>query len=308
MADLATSPLWIDGGTFHALDYRMMLRGLVFNAGTQKAADCAVAAKGTPDMSVNVAAGAVFVAASSSGAGDYYLVSSAGTVNVGIAASDATNARHDLIVARVYDSFYGGASNKATIEVVTGSPTGSPVDPAVPANSFVLARVVVPATAGSIVSGDITDLRVVNAKPTGYAYQTGSDFTAPSNGYVYPLPLALGSLARGAFSVASTSRFVVPVAGVFKVGAKLSLRGSTGGASFQLRKNSGGSTSGGTLVAAGYAELASTGYDQDMIALPKSVLCAAGDYFEVFVNFSNTGQILTSGDGNSYITADYRSE
>src|SRR4051794_2453757 len=55
----------------------------------------------------------------------YYHFNNDATVNVTLATADGTNPRLDQIVARVYDSNDGGnGSDTATIEVVTGTPTG----------------------------------------------------------------------------------------------------------------------------------------------------------------------------------------
>jgi hypothetical protein len=60
----------------------------------------------------------------------------------------------------VNDSFYTGSSNNVVLQVVAGTPAGSPVAPSLPANSISLATVAVAAGALSINSGNITDTRV----------------------------------------------------------------------------------------------------------------------------------------------------
>jgi hypothetical protein len=98
-------------------------------------------------MSVNVAAGRCFVRSQetlSLGHGTYTGFNDA-TLNVAVAASDPTNPRRDLVIFQVRDSNYSGASTDARITVVTGTPAASPVDPAVPVNSLVLARIAVAA-------------------------------------------------------------------------------------------------------------------------------------------------------------------
>jgi hypothetical protein len=59
------------------------------------------------------------------------------------------------------DAYYTGAQNNVVFQVVVGTPAGSPVAPALPANSIALAEVDVAAGALSITSGDITDLRTL---------------------------------------------------------------------------------------------------------------------------------------------------
>ncbi|MHB8671815.1 MAG: hypothetical protein ACYDAD_14855, partial [Acidimicrobiales bacterium] len=121
--------------------------------------DLAVTANGTPNMSVNVAAGEIWIPGSiTTRQGLYYGLNDA-SVNLTITPSDPTNPRNDLVVATVQDAQYAGATNTWLLQVIAGTPAGTPLDPTVPANSYKLARVVVAANAASIVSGNITDLR-----------------------------------------------------------------------------------------------------------------------------------------------------
>lgn len=125
--------------------------------------DLAVAENGTPNMSVNVAAGRALIRAGHTGnitSGCYGFLNDA-TVNLAIAASDPTNPRYDLILAQVRDTNYGEAASDARLVVVTGTPAASPADPSLTSypNSLVLARVQVDAAAASITNAKITDLR-----------------------------------------------------------------------------------------------------------------------------------------------------
>lgn len=118
---------------------------------------------GTPNMSVDVAAGACAVKGTEGGnTGSNYFVEAQSLTNVVISASDPTNGRKDLIVVRIKDQDFASGSpstNTATIEVITGTPAASPADPTIPSNCLVLARVAVAATVTSIVDANITDLR-----------------------------------------------------------------------------------------------------------------------------------------------------
>ena len=128
-----------------------------------------VTQNGTPNMSVNVAAGACFIRGTEAASQGVYHFYCDATVNLSIAAADPTNARRDLIVAQVRDAGYSGSDNDARLFVVTGTPSGSPADPAVPANSLVLARVAVAAGATTITTANITDLRTY-ARPWNAAW------------------------------------------------------------------------------------------------------------------------------------------
>ena len=128
--------------------------------GVRTAADLAVTANGTPNMSVNVAAGEAVVVGSESQLiqGAYHVYNDA-TKNLTIAASDPTNPRIDIVVAKVQDAEYSGATNAWSLAVVTGTPAASPAVPATPANAIVLAQIAVAASVTTIVSGNITDRR-----------------------------------------------------------------------------------------------------------------------------------------------------
>jgi len=101
-----------------------------------------VAAQGSPDMTVAVAAGLVRIGG--------YFAAEAGE-NVTITAADGTNPRIDLVVID-----YNGALSR-----VGGTAAALPVPPAVPANSIQLAQVYVPAAATSITNAMIVDKRPV---------------------------------------------------------------------------------------------------------------------------------------------------
>jgi len=145
---------------FHGAElFRRMLKASSPVAGIVATGDLAVTANGTPNMSVNVAAGEAVVHGSENTAQGSYYVRNDATLNLSIAASDPTNPRNDLVVAKVQDAAYSGATNAWSLAVVTGTPAASPADPATPANAIVLARVRVDAAVTSVVAGKITDLR-----------------------------------------------------------------------------------------------------------------------------------------------------
>ena len=112
---------------------------------------CAVTAQATPDMTVAVAAGVVRNADGTTA------VVAAG--NVTITTAHATNPRLDLVVA----------SNAGVKSVTAGTAAASPVFPAIPANSVVLAAVYVPATNTALATNQITDKRAVLPAPLATA-------------------------------------------------------------------------------------------------------------------------------------------
>jgi hypothetical protein len=128
------------------------------------------------NMSVDVAGGmAIIEGTESATQGAYVCRSDATPTNVAIAASSPTLPRIDLVVAKVQDAFYSGATNAWSIAAVTGTAAGSPVAPAAPVNSIVLAQISIAANATTVVNANITDKRVIGR---GNLY-TG-DFTCTS--------------------------------------------------------------------------------------------------------------------------------
>lgn len=175
-----TPPLYLQASSHPAEDDRLGVSSVYGKtAGVIGSGDLAVSANGTPNMSVNVAAGrAVIVGSESSLQGAYHVVNDA-TKNLTISTANGTNPRRDLIVAKVQDAAYSGATNSWSLAIVTGAAAPSPVDPATPANSITLARVAVAANATSITSGNITDLRPRAAGLAGIRVATSS--TRPSS-------------------------------------------------------------------------------------------------------------------------------
>jgi hypothetical protein len=117
---------------------------------------------GTPNMSVDVAAGAAFIAGTNASDQGCYFVENDATANVTIATADGTNPRIDVIVARVRDAAYSGADNDLLLTVVQGTPAASPAVPSLPDDCIALAQVSVPALDTAITNSQITDLRVAS--------------------------------------------------------------------------------------------------------------------------------------------------
>ncbi len=131
--------------------------------GVVRLTDLNVTQDGTPGMRVLVAAGSAFVAGSSNAEqGSYAVRNDAGLV-VNLAASNATQRRNDIVVARITDADYAGGTRTFTIEIVQGTLYSGAHnvanDPALPASCLALARVQVAAADTSITNAEITDLR-----------------------------------------------------------------------------------------------------------------------------------------------------
>lgn len=169
---MAFDPLWLQN-----LDYPARLDRMVFDQlwseGVLALSSLAVSQSSPTGMSVQVAAGvAVIQGDDQPFQGKYLVRNEAATTGVAIAAAPGTGSRHDLVVLRVNDPNAGGpAGDDAVVQVITGTPSGSPVDPAVPNTALLLARVRVPAGTGAITNSLIDDLRtearLANTAPAG---------------------------------------------------------------------------------------------------------------------------------------------
>lgn len=171
--------------------------------GVTGSGDLAVSQNGTPNMSVNVAAGRALIRAGHTGnitSGCYSFLNDA-TVNLLISAADATNPRYDLVIAQVRDTNYGEAANDARLTVVTGTPAASPADPSLTSypNCLVLARVRVEAAVTSIVTAKITDLRT-RAYAAGGTVVVASAAALPTGSSLYP--------GLSAFAVAELTEYL----------------------------------------------------------------------------------------------------
>jgi hypothetical protein len=156
---LRNPPGYLQQGSHPAENDRLYAQALYNTSGTIGDTSLKVAAQGTPNMTVAVAAGWGAIVSSTSNAGVYQIYNDAST-NLTIATADPSNPRIDRIVATVNDAYYSGLLNNVTFTVITGTAAASPTAPATPSNSISLATVAVAAGATSIASGNITDTRV----------------------------------------------------------------------------------------------------------------------------------------------------
>ena len=155
-----TPPIFLQAGSHAADSVRRALGGLVvYRNSIVGTGDWATTQNGTPNMSVNVAEGRGLVVGTEATYQGGYFCESQGVTNLAITAANATNPRIDLIVARVKDAAYSGAVNAFSLEVVTGTAAASPVAPATPVDSYVVATIAVGAAVTSILTANVTDNR-----------------------------------------------------------------------------------------------------------------------------------------------------
>ena len=118
---------------------------------------------GTPAMNVDVAEGAALILGTEATYQGSYFVEAQAVTTLTISANASGNPRLDLVVAKVQDAQYSGATNSWSLAVVTGTAAATPRYPTVPANAIVLATVAVASGATSIVNANITDIRTSSA-------------------------------------------------------------------------------------------------------------------------------------------------
>jgi hypothetical protein len=206
-------PLWLEnaGNVYNAREYRRLVRSL-YDGREGITEGLAVTQQATPNMSVLIERGACVILGTNSAPnqGSYYVHNDA-SETIGIAASDPTNPRKDLIVVEVRDSEYTGSNNDARLRVVQGTPAAVPAEPTLPANSIALAMIDVPALSTTVITARITDRRQwVN----GWQSYTPSLFVGgtaatPGNGTIVGrwLRNGRGAIATAAFTLGSTTNY-----------------------------------------------------------------------------------------------------
>jgi hypothetical protein len=156
-----TPPSWLQNGSHPAENDRLTTQALWATTGIINSASLLVTQNTPAGLSVVVASGwAAIVGTTQANMGTYVTYNDASAV-LSLNTADPTNPRIDLVCATVNDAYYTGSLNNVVLQVVAGTPAGSPVAPALPANSISLARVAVGAGATAITNANITDTRVL---------------------------------------------------------------------------------------------------------------------------------------------------
>jgi hypothetical protein len=156
-----TPPSWLQNGSHPAENDRLTTQALWATTGIINSASLLVTQNTPPGLSVVVASGwAAIVGTTQANMGTYVSYNDASAV-LSLNTANPTNPRIDLVCATVNDAYYTGSLNNVVLQVVAGTPAGSPVAPALPANSITLATVAVGAGATAITNANITDTRVL---------------------------------------------------------------------------------------------------------------------------------------------------
>lgn len=153
-------PIFLQAGSHPAEHVRRWIHAMSGGSeGVINSGDFLVTQNGTPNMTVNIAAGRAFILGDSASLQGTYFVENDATINTAVAAADGTNPRIDRVIAEVRDAAYAGADNDWRVRIITGTPAGSPVAPALPINAISLATLSVPALDTTIGTAQITDTR-----------------------------------------------------------------------------------------------------------------------------------------------------
>lgn len=139
----------------------------------------------------------------------------ASAVTLVLAAADPTNPRRDIVVAKANRVTTVSQSRnvkdfvtqvvapqtlvvetdwQSDLQVVTGTPAGSPVDPAVPAGYIKLASILVPATTGPTSQSNITDTRTLMPILENTKIDTSTFVSVPTKAVGTPLKTVLREL------------------------------------------------------------------------------------------------------------------
>lgn len=183
----ALAPAWMDGVAVNGAQMRQeILGGLYAQAGIVEG--LAAAALPTPAMQVRLPSGLAVVDDGQSG---FYPLANSAQVDLDIAASSATQARIDSVIAQVIDN--GDATSTAVYRVVTGTPAGSPVAPSLP-----------PADAPGAFCLRVANVFVqINAESNGFVRAQDVTVVAP---VLSPVPGPAKALQVGTASVSFTSQ------------------------------------------------------------------------------------------------------
>lgn len=163
---ISSVPFALQNASHPAALFRQAVSSLFpTGGGVVEVADFNCTQTGTPSMAVTVAPGRIWIPGTSvaniagtdfNTQGMYFALNN-GNFTATITASSPSNPRIDVVYVGVNDSVYVGSTDNAVIGVITGVPSATPVTPAIPVNTSMLATVAVAANATSITNTNITN-------------------------------------------------------------------------------------------------------------------------------------------------------
>jgi microcystin-dependent protein len=162
MALNVTSAIWQQVNT-PALDMRRFIGALITTEGVSVAGDLAPAQRAAgANMSTDIPVGQAVIKGDAATNQGYYYVWNDAVVNLtGFTAAHATLPRIDRVAIRVRDSFHGEAANDVSFQILTGTATSGATLAnlngalAVPGSHLLLANILIPALATSIITANI---------------------------------------------------------------------------------------------------------------------------------------------------------
>lgn len=259
--------------------------------------DLAVTPNSPAAMNVLVAPGRAVVNGDAIARQGAYLLEQSAQMTVTIGANASGNPRIDLVVIRDYDGAADGGSagaDKGTIEVVAGTPAGSPTVPAAPGGSIPLAQVAVANGASSIVAANITDLREqLHANP--YARVSRTSTLSVSSGVSTTVTWQTEDYdtARMVNLAAAADRITITRAGLYHVAGNVIFASSgTGIRNLVLLRN------GVSYLEENQVDAVSAGGFQTPLKVTTDVVLGAGDYVQL-VAVQNSGGALNIGQSGS---------
>jgi len=167
---LEVNPLWLQDVDYAAREDRKAIQlfgseGVIYaSTGSLKVSQRAAGA----DYSVDVAVGMGVILGDNQTNQGSYLVHNITVTNKAVTAPPASNSRIDIVGIRVWDVQAGSVANGSILVDVTvtaGTAAASPVAPALPVSTLLLAYVTIAAGQPSIQNSNISDKRVL-ARPT----------------------------------------------------------------------------------------------------------------------------------------------
>jgi len=171
---LRTPPSWLQNGSHPAENDRLTTKAIWQTSGIVNPTDLQITQNGTPNMSVNASAGYAAVVGTTQANMGTYLAYNDASANITIPTANSSNPRIDIVVVAISDAYYTGTLNTVAFQVVSGTPAASPTAPVIPANSVALCQIAVGTSVTSILTANITDLRVLSTSPFGTVTLTGT--------------------------------------------------------------------------------------------------------------------------------------
>ena len=209
-------PCWLDNAPLDGqTPFRTYDVGTrVYNSGTASAVQVpsgvfpgvgAMQVTPSSGMNVNVSAGYCCCANSTSSLEGGYVFGLLSSISFTVASADTVNPRVDAVCAYVADN--GDDTSSSYVEIITGTPSGAPAAPALPANALLLATIAVAANVTSILAGNITDQRTYVVAPGGILpISTATAAPAvPASQFMYTLDT--GQLVQGTGTAGAVSAF-----------------------------------------------------------------------------------------------------